>query len=45
MPKPQVWTWEPNSNSGKPLFALAQKGVEFDFRAQERRERSISSAP
>jgi GST-like protein len=31
MSKPQVWTWEPNSNSGKPLFALAQKGVAFDF--------------
>ncbi len=31
MSKPQVWTWEPNSNSGKPLFAFAQKGVEFDF--------------
>ncbi len=31
MSKPQVWTWEPNSNSGKPLFALKQKGVEFDF--------------
>lgn len=31
MSKPQVWTWEPNSNSGKPLFALCQKGVAFDF--------------
>ncbi len=31
MSKPQVWTWEPNSNSGKPLFAFAQKGVDFDF--------------
>lgn len=31
MSKPQVWTWEPNSNSGKPLFALKQKGVEFDY--------------
>jgi glutathione S-transferase/GST-like protein len=31
MSKPQVWTWEPNSNSGKPLFALCQKGVEFDY--------------
>ncbi len=31
MSKPQVWTWEPNSNSGKPLFALKQKGVDFDF--------------
>ena len=25
-----VHTWEPNSNSGKPLFALAEKGVDFD---------------
>ena len=25
-----VHTWEPNSNSGKPLFALAEKGVEFE---------------
>ena len=31
MSKPQIWTWEPNSNSGKPLFALKQKGVDFDF--------------
>jgi hypothetical protein len=31
MAKPQVWTWEPNSNSGEPLFALKQKGVKFDF--------------
>ena len=31
MSKPQVWTWEPNSNSGKPLFAFKQKGVDFDF--------------
>src|SRR5436190_18971416 len=31
MSKPQVWTWEPNSNSGKPLFALCQRGVAFDF--------------
>ena len=31
MSKPQVWTWEPNSNSGKPLFALKQKGVDFDY--------------
>jgi GSH-dependent disulfide-bond oxidoreductase len=31
MSKPQVWTWEPNSNSGKPLFALKQKGIDFDF--------------
>ena len=31
MSKPQVWTWEPNSNSGKPLFAFKQKGVDFDY--------------
>ena len=31
MSKPQVWTWEPNSNSGKPLFAFKQKGIDFDF--------------
>ena len=31
MSKPQVWTWEPNSNSGKPLFALKQKGIAFDY--------------
>jgi glutathione S-transferase len=31
MSKPQVWTWEPNSNSGKPLFAFCQKGIEFDY--------------
>lgn len=27
----QVYTWEPNSNSGKPLFALNEKGVPFDY--------------
>jgi len=27
----QVYTWEPNSNSGKPLFALSEKGVEFEY--------------
>jgi glutathione S-transferase/GST-like protein len=26
-----VYTWEPNSNSGKPLFVLAEKSVEFDY--------------
>jgi len=26
----RVHTWEPNSNSGKPLFALAEKGVAFE---------------
>lgn len=30
MSVPRVHTWEPNSNSGKPLFALAEKGVAFD---------------
>jgi len=27
----QVYTWEVNSNSGKPLIFLTEKGVEFDF--------------
>jgi len=27
----QVHTWEPNSNSGKPMFALAEKGVPYDY--------------
>ena len=27
----EVHTWEPNSNSGKPLFALKEKGVEFEY--------------
>ena len=31
MAQVQVYTWEPNSNSGKPLFALAEKGVPFDY--------------
>ncbi|MDB5717578.1 MAG: glutathione S-transferase-like protein [Sphingomonas bacterium] len=31
MAEVQVHTWEPNSNSGKPLFALAEKGVPFDY--------------
>jgi GST-like protein len=26
----EVHTWEPNSNAGKPLFALGEKGVDFD---------------
>jgi glutathione S-transferase/GST-like protein len=26
----RVHTWEPNSNSGKPLFALAEKGVKYE---------------
>jgi glutathione S-transferase/GST-like protein len=25
----EVYTWEPNANSGKPLFALHEKGVPF----------------
>ena len=27
----EVYTWEPNSNSGKPLFALKEKGVDFTY--------------
>jgi glutathione S-transferase/GST-like protein len=27
-----VYTWEPNSNSGKPLFAFKEKGVDFEYR-------------
>ncbi len=30
--RPAVYTWEPHSNSGKPLFVLNEKGVEFDYR-------------
>ena len=26
-----VHTWEPNANSGKPLFLLKEKGAEFDY--------------
>jgi hypothetical protein len=29
-----VYTWEPNSNAGKPLFALAEKGVAFEYHYQ-----------
>jgi GST-like protein len=29
--RPAVYTWEPNSNSGKPLFVLNEKGVGFDY--------------
>lgn len=29
--RPAVYTWDPNSNSGKPLFVLNEKGVEFDY--------------
>ena len=28
--RPAVYTWDPNSNSGKPLFVLNEKGVGFD---------------
>lgn len=28
----EVHTWEPNANSGKPLFCLAEKGVPFAHR-------------
>ncbi|WP_305097910.1 glutathione S-transferase family protein [Croceibacterium aestuarii] len=28
----EVYTWEPNANSGKPLFCLAEKGVPFTHR-------------
>lgn len=28
---PRVYTWDPNSNSGKPLFVLMEKGVAFDY--------------
>jgi len=27
----EVYTWDPNSNSGKPIFALKEKGVEFEY--------------
>lgn len=27
----EVYTWEPNANSGKPLFCLKEKGVPFVF--------------
>ena len=26
-----VYSWEPNANSGKPLLCLKEKGVDFDF--------------
>ena len=26
-----LYTWDPNSNSGKPIFALKEKGVAFDY--------------
>jgi GSH-dependent disulfide-bond oxidoreductase len=28
----QVYTWEPNSNAGKPIFALCEKGVPFEYK-------------
>jgi glutathione S-transferase/GST-like protein len=27
----EVWTWEPNANSGKPLLVLKEKGSEFTY--------------
>lgn len=27
---PQLYHWEPNANSGKPMIALIEKGVEFE---------------
>lgn len=30
--KPALWHWEPNANSGKPIIALLEKGVEFESR-------------
>jgi len=30
MPKPVLYHWEPNANSGKPIVALLEKGVEFE---------------
>jgi glutathione S-transferase/GST-like protein len=32
MPKPDLYHWEPNANSGKPIIALLEKGVEFESR-------------
>jgi glutathione S-transferase/GST-like protein len=32
MPKPELYHWEPNANSGKPIIALIEKGVEFQSR-------------
>jgi GST-like protein len=29
MAKPELYHWEPNANSGKPLIALIEKGVDF----------------
>jgi len=33
----QLYTWDPNSNSGKPNFMLKAKGVDFDFQMTARR--------
>lgn len=30
MSKPELYHWEPNANSGKPIVALLEKGVEFE---------------
>lgn len=30
--RPELWHWEPNANSGKPIIALLEKGVEFESR-------------
>lgn len=30
--RPVLWHWEPNANSGKPIIALMEKGVEFESR-------------
>jgi GST-like protein len=27
----EVYTWEPNANAGKPLLALEEKGVDFEY--------------
>lgn len=32
MSKPILYHWEPNANSGKPIIALIEKGVEFESR-------------
>lgn len=32
MPKPELYHWEPNANSGKPIIALIEKGVDFESR-------------
>ncbi|MDX1404332.1 MAG: glutathione S-transferase family protein [Woeseiaceae bacterium] len=32
MQKPELYHWEPNANSGKPIIALLEKGVDFESR-------------